>query len=107
MSCIPQTKRHAGWRSRGPARALGAFTDLDCIEEHVFDVMEPHNQVVRSGWVGLRQQIGPNLLVGGDRIALDDEASGWSGGFRRHRAKADVDRIGEEVRHALGEDDVA
>jgi hypothetical protein len=27
--------------------------------------------------VGLRQQICPDLLVGGDRVALDDEASGW------------------------------
>jgi hypothetical protein len=32
-------------------------------------------------------------LVGGDRIALDDEAGGWSGGFHRHRTKADVDGL--------------
>jgi hypothetical protein len=34
-----------------------------------------------------------NLLVGGDHIALDDEAGGWSGGFRQHGAEADVDGL--------------
>jgi hypothetical protein len=55
--------------------------------------------------VGFRQQICSELLVGGDRIAFDDEAGSWSGGFRRHLAKADVDGIGEDVHHALREDD--
>jgi hypothetical protein len=44
-------------------------------------------------------------LVGGDRVAFDDEAGGWSGGFCRHRAKVNVNRIGEDIRHALREDD--
>jgi hypothetical protein len=26
-------------------------------------------------------------LVGGDRVAFDDEAGGWSGGCRRHQPK--------------------
>jgi hypothetical protein len=30
-------------------------------------------------------------LVGGDHVAFDDEAGGWSGGSCRHRAEADVD----------------
>jgi hypothetical protein len=29
VSYIPQAKRHASWRSRGRARALDAFADLD------------------------------------------------------------------------------
>jgi hypothetical protein len=44
-------------------------------------------------------------LVGGDRVAFDDEAGGWSGGRRWHLAKADVDGVGEDVRHALREDE--
>jgi hypothetical protein len=44
--------------------------------------------------------------VGGDRIAPNEVASDWSGGFCRHRAEADVYRIGEDVCHALREDDV-
>jgi hypothetical protein len=57
--------------------------------------------------VGFLQQIGFDLLVGADRSALNDEACGWKYGFRRHRTEADVDRVGEDVRHALGEDDTA
>jgi hypothetical protein len=105
LSCVPQTKRLAGWRSGGPARAVGAFADLDRVGEHVFDAIKPRDQVARSGWVGFHQHICPDLLVGGDRIALDDEATGWSGGFRRHRAEADVDGVGKDVRHALRKDD--
>jgi hypothetical protein len=45
------------------------------------------------------------LLVGSDRVAFDDKASGWSDGFLLHGAKADVDGVGEEVYHALWEDD--
>jgi hypothetical protein len=52
--------------------------------------------------VGFLQQTCFVLLVGGDRIAFDDEAGGWSGGSFRHRAKEDVDVVGEEVCHALG-----
>jgi hypothetical protein len=55
--------------------------------------------------VGFRQQICSDLLVGGDSVTLDDEAGGWNGGFRQHRAEADVDGVGEDVRHALWEDD--
>jgi hypothetical protein len=33
------------------------------------------------GVVGFRQQICSDLLVGGGRIAFDDEAGCWSGGF--------------------------
>jgi hypothetical protein len=43
MSCVPQTKRHARWRSGDHARALGAFTDLDRVEEHVFDAIKPRD----------------------------------------------------------------
>jgi hypothetical protein len=46
--------------------------------------------------VGFLQQIYFDLLVGGDCIAFDDEADGWSGGSCRHRTKADVDGVGEE-----------
>jgi hypothetical protein len=106
VSRVPQTKRHAGCRSRGRARALGTLADLDRVGEHVFDAIKPRDQVTRSGWVGFRQQIYPDLLVGSDRVALDDKASSWSGGFRRHRAEADVDGVGENVSHALGEDDI-
>jgi hypothetical protein len=56
--------------------------------------------------VGFRQQIYPDMLVGGDHIAFDDEAYGWSGGFLQHQAEADVDGIGEDVCHTLQEDDV-
>jgi hypothetical protein len=85
--------------------ALDALTDFDCVEEHILDTIDPGDQVARSGWVGFYQQIYFDLLVGGDRVAFDDEASGWSGGSCRHRAKANVDGVGEEVRHALREDD--
>jgi hypothetical protein len=74
------------------------FADLDPVGEHALDAIDPRDQVARSGCMGLHQQICPDLLVGGDRIALDDEASGWSGRFRRHGAEADVDGIGEDVR---------
>jgi hypothetical protein len=82
-----------------------ALTDLDRVRKHVFDTIEPRDQVARCGWAGFLQYIGFDLLVGGDRVAFDDEASGWSGGFRRHRAEADVDEVSEDVRHALREDD--
>jgi hypothetical protein len=52
ISCVPQTKRHAGWRSGGHARALSAFADLNLVREHAFDAIEPRDQVARSGWVG-------------------------------------------------------
>jgi hypothetical protein len=42
-------------------------------------------------------------LVGGDRIAFDDEVGGWGDGCRLHRAEADVDGVGEEARHAFWE----
>jgi hypothetical protein len=89
----------------GPVRAFDALTDLDHVREHVFDMIESRDQVARSGWVGFRLQICPDLIVGGDRIALVDETSGWSDGFRRHGAKTDVDGVGEDVRCALQEDD--
>jgi hypothetical protein len=60
------------------------FTAFDRVGEHAFDTIDPSDQVARSGWAG---------LVGSDRIALDDEAGGWSGGFHRHRTKADVDGL--------------
>jgi hypothetical protein len=60
------------------------FADLDHVGEHAFDTIDPRDQVSRSGWVGFRQQICPDPLVGGDRVALDDKAGGWSGGFCRH-----------------------
>jgi hypothetical protein len=60
------------------------FADLDLVGEHAFDTIDPCDQVSRSEWVGFRQQICPDLLVGGDRVALDDKAGGWSGGFCRH-----------------------
>jgi hypothetical protein len=75
------------------------------VREHAFDMIKPRDQITRSGFVGFRQQICSDLLVGSDRFSLDDEASGWSGGFCRHRAEADVDRVGEDVHHALHEDD--
>jgi hypothetical protein len=56
---------------------------------------------------GFFQQIGSDLLVGGDRSALDDVACGWNGGSNRHRANEDVDGVGEDVHHALREDDAA
>jgi hypothetical protein len=49
VSCVPQAKRHAGWRIRGRTRALDAFEDLDHVGEHAFDVIKPRDQVVRSG----------------------------------------------------------
>jgi hypothetical protein len=42
-------------------------------------MIDPSDQVARSGWVGFRQQIYPDLLVGGDRVALDDEAVDFTG----------------------------
>jgi hypothetical protein len=55
VSRVLQTKRHAGWRTRDRARALGAFVDLDRAGEHVFDATKPRDQFARSGWVGFRQ----------------------------------------------------
>jgi hypothetical protein len=55
MSCIPLTKRHAKGRYESPVRALSAFADLDHVREHVFEAIEPRDQVTRSGWVGFRQ----------------------------------------------------
>jgi hypothetical protein len=55
VSRVPQIKRHAGWRSRGHARALDTFTDFDCIGDHAFNMIKPSDQVTRSGWVGFRR----------------------------------------------------
>jgi hypothetical protein len=67
-----QAKRHArGRRSR--AKAFDVLTDFDCVRGHALDMID---QVARSGWVGFCRQIHFNLLVGGDRVAFDDETDG-------------------------------
>jgi hypothetical protein len=104
VSGIAQAKRHTGGR-RSRARTLGALTDFDCIGDHIPDTIDPSDQVAWSEWVGFLRQICFDLLVGGDRIAFDDEARGWSSGCCRHRAKVDDNGVGEEFRHALREDD--
>jgi hypothetical protein len=76
VSRIQQAERHACWRSRGHARAFDAFANLDRVGEHAFHTIKPRDQVARSGWVGFCQQICSDLLIGSDRVALDDEASG-------------------------------
>jgi hypothetical protein len=96
VSCVAQAKRHAR-RRRGHTRAFDTLADFDCVGEHALDIINPNDQVARSGWVGFLQQIYSDLLVSGDRVALDDEASGWSSGSHRHRAKVDVDGISENV----------
>jgi hypothetical protein len=83
-------------------RAFDALTDFDCVREHTLDTIDPDDQVARSGWVGFLRQICFDLLVGSDRVALDDEAGGWSGGCRRHRAKADVDGVGSKSAMLFG-----
>jgi hypothetical protein len=83
VGSVAQAKRHAIWR-RGRTRAFDAFADLDCVREHALDTIDPSDQVARSGWVGFLHQICSDLLVSGDRVALDDEACGWTGGCRRH-----------------------
>jgi hypothetical protein len=60
----------------GPARAFDGFTDFDRVGEHTLNTIDARNQGARSGWVGLRQQIYPDLLVRGDSVAFDDEADG-------------------------------
>jgi hypothetical protein len=55
---------------------LDALTDFECVREHVLDTIDSSDQVARSGWVGLLRQICFDLLVGGDRIAFNDEAGG-------------------------------
>jgi hypothetical protein len=40
------------------------LADLDRVGEHAFNTIEPCDQVSRSGWVGLCQQIYLDLLVG-------------------------------------------
>jgi hypothetical protein len=45
-----------------------AFADLDRVKEHALNMIDPHDQVARSGWVGLCQQICPDPLVGGDLL---------------------------------------
>jgi hypothetical protein len=57
-------------------RMLDALTDFECVREHVLDTIDSSDQVARSGWVGLLRQICFDLLVGGDRIAFNDEAGG-------------------------------
>jgi hypothetical protein len=63
------------------------LTDFHYVREHALDTIDPGDQVARRGWVGLLRQICFNLFVGGDRVAFDDEAGGWSGGCRRHQPK--------------------
>jgi hypothetical protein len=87
-------------------RAFGAFANLDRVKEHALETIDPSDWVTSSGWVGFCKHICPDLLVGGGRIALDDEACGLSGGFRQHGAEADFDKIGEDVCHALRADDI-
>jgi hypothetical protein len=77
------------------------FANFDYVREHALDTIDPSIHVARSGCVGFCQQICLDMLVGGDRVALNDEADGCSSGFHRHQAEVDVDRIGEDVRHAL------
>jgi hypothetical protein len=66
------------------------LTDLDRVGEHVLDVIELRDQVVRSGWVGFRQQIGSGLLVGVTVVLL----------MTRQVAGA-VDSAGIEPKHML------
>jgi hypothetical protein len=40
---------------RGPARVFDALTDLDRVRKHVFDTIEPRDQVARCGWAGFLQ----------------------------------------------------
>jgi hypothetical protein len=84
VSGVTQAKRHAGGQT-SRARVFDAVTNFDCVREHVLDTIDLGDQVARSGgWVGLLRQISCDLLVGGDRVAFDDEAGGWSGECRRH-----------------------
>jgi hypothetical protein len=81
MSCVLQSKRYAGRRWSGPARALSVLIDLDCVGEHALNTFQPLDRVARSGWVGFRQQIGSYLLVGGNRSAEKLRCWGTRGGI--------------------------
>jgi hypothetical protein len=72
-------------------RALGALTNLDRVREHALDAIKPRDQVARSGWVGFRQQIGFDLLVGGDLMLT----------MTRHAAAGAVDSAGIEPKQML------
>jgi hypothetical protein len=52
VNCVAQAKRHAGGR-RGLARAFDAFTDFDRVGERALNTIDPSDQVVWSGCVGL------------------------------------------------------
>jgi hypothetical protein len=64
-----------------------ALADFDCVREHALDTIDPSDQVARSGWVGFCQQIYFDLLIGGDRVALDDKACDRSSGCHRIEPK--------------------
>jgi hypothetical protein len=73
VSGFAQAKRHAGGRM-SHARVFDALTDFDCVREHTLDTIDPSDQVARSRWVDFLRQICFDLLVGGDRVAFNDEA---------------------------------
>jgi hypothetical protein len=43
VSRVPRPERRAGWRSRGRARAFDTFADFDCVKEHAFNTIKPHD----------------------------------------------------------------
>jgi hypothetical protein len=62
VSGIAQAKRHAGGR-RSRARTLDALTDFDCIGDHIPDMINPSDQVARSGWVFFNRSVSIYWLV--------------------------------------------
>jgi hypothetical protein len=62
VSGVAQAKRHArGRKSR--ARAFDALADFDCVREHVLDMIDPGDQVSRSGWVFFDRSVSICWLV--------------------------------------------
>jgi hypothetical protein len=44
-------------------RALDALTDFDCVGEHALDMINPGDQVARSGWVFFNRSVSIYWLV--------------------------------------------
>ena len=72
-------------------------------------MVDYRDRIARRGWVGFRWRVELTEIDPGSNsrngVVDDHQIGGGSGEAGRHGAEDDVDQIGEESRHAGGEDD--
>jgi hypothetical protein len=76
-------------------RVLDALIYFDCVREHAFNTIDPGDHVARSGWVFFDRSVSICWLAVTALPSMTRQAVG----------EVEVDGVGEEVSHALQEDD--